>query len=711
MYERHADLLPEGPARIRAAATARSAAAMLGPPDLDRYGTAFAPDIEFVDHRTGGFPPGRGAAHMRRHFRVLFELAADVSVGVDDILCLQSDGLLIRWRTSGTERAGGGAYARDFLLIWLFGPDGLVTRIEHFDTDREAEALARFDEVAAGASRSAPRRQRRVRANAACANAARVDAAVAARNVAAFPALLTEDTESVHHPTGVTYDRHAVLSTLRSLVRAEDATLQHEPLATLDESLALCRARMSFGGLRHEGAPFGAVDSENLVLVDVDAQGYRRRTEFFAPDRLGDAIVRLYARYAELCADAAGARAAATARSVAAVLGPFDLDRYAAGIAADVEFVDHRSVGFPSGRGRHELLRSIGTLLETANDAATRVDDVLAARPDALLMRWTTSGTDRVSGGPFEWQFLRLCVFGADGLLTRAEQFDVDRDAEALARFDELTAATPASHFANAAARAAARFERCWREGDWEGVVETFAPTIRLIDRRSLTGLDLEGGEVIAGLRIVYEIARSRWEGELLATRGERLALLRWRVKAEYDASGPAEVGFVGLVEVDATGRWALHINFDLDALDAAYAELDDRYAAGEAASFGRVAAAMQGFRSAFASRDWDALAAQLAPELVVDDHRLLGWETLHGPAAYIQALRSLIDLAPDARFRLDHVTMSDRGYLVISTWVGTREGGAFEAPSLVVAELDGLGRIHRFDQYDMDQLDQARAR
>lgn len=93
-----------------------------------------------------------------------------------------------------------------------------------------------------------------------------------------------------------------------------------------------------------------------------------------------------------------------------------------------------------------------------------------------------------------------------------------------------------------------------------------------------------------------------------------------------------------------------------------------------------------------------------------MNDHRLLGWETLSGPAAYVQALKSLVDLAPDVRLRIDHIRMSDPGFLYVTTWLGTREGGAFETPSVIVCELDGLGRIRRFDQYELDQLDAARA-
>ena len=58
-------------------------------------------------------------------------------------------------------------------------------------------------------------------------------------------------------------------------------------------------------------------------------------------------------------------------------------------------------------------------------------------------MRWTNFGTERAGGGAYEQHFLMLLVFGADGLLTRNELFDVDRDDEALARFDELTAEPP----------------------------------------------------------------------------------------------------------------------------------------------------------------------------------------------------------------------------------------------------------------------------
>ena len=107
-------------------------------------------------------------------------------------------------------------------------------------------------------------------------------------------------------------------------------------------------------------------------------------------------------------------------------------------------------------------------------------------------------------------------------------------------------------------------------------------------------------------------------------------------------------------------------------------------------------------FGNAVASRDWDALVDALSPDLEVYDHRRLGWEPLRGPQAYVDALRALVDLAPDVRLRLDRILeVADHAVLYSTAWEGTRDGGSFEEPSLIVAELDDAGRIRRFDQYD----------
>jgi len=204
--------------------------------------------------------------------------------------------------------------------------------------------------------------------------------------------------------------------------------------------------------------------------------------------------------------------------------------------------------------------------------------------------------------------------------------------------------------------------------------------------------------------------ARSRWQFELLATRGERLALLRVEITSEVGDGGSALGELLWLVEVDANGRRVLLVTFDPEDIDAAYAELDDRYQAGEAAC-DRRAAVTRAFVGAFATRDWSTMAGLLAPDIEVHDHRLLGWEPLRGRAAYRHALEMLVELAPDVRLRIDHVRMVGSGFLCVTRWLGTHEGGVFEAPSITVSEIDGVSRARRFDQYDIDQMDEAWAR
>src|SRR5262249_26867672 len=157
---------------------------------------------------------------------------------------------------------------------------------------------------------------RRVRQNAATANAARVEAAIAARDFDAIAACFVDLCEVIDHANGATYDREGTLTTWRSLLKVRDATYRQGPPATPGNSLALCRQCTSAPGVAGKRFDVGAYEIEQLALIEVDAGGRRRRTEILAADHLGDAVVRLYECYAELLPDgAARARAAATARS------------------------------------------------------------------------------------------------------------------------------------------------------------------------------------------------------------------------------------------------------------------------------------------------------------------------------------------------------------------------------------------------------------
>src|SRR5262249_27598687 len=219
LYERYAELLSDGPERTRATATARPVAVWGGPPDLDRFAASVAPRFECMDRRVFGTWSARGAEEWLQHWRLQLDLVTGGGPRIEDVLALEPAAYLIRATYAGTNLASGGAYENHLLALFVLGADGLLERAEAFEGDAEADALARFDELTAEAarfagepSRAAERGERRVRANAATANAVRTDAAIAARDADALPTLCADSSEVVDHVRGVTYDRRGLLA-------------------------------------------------------------------------------------------------------------------------------------------------------------------------------------------------------------------------------------------------------------------------------------------------------------------------------------------------------------------------------------------------------------------------------------------------------------------------------------------------------------------
>ena len=90
----------------------------------------------------------------------------------------------------------------------------------------------------------------------------------------------------------------------------------------------------------------------------------------------------------------------------------------------------------------------------------------------------------------------------------------------------------------------------------------------------------------------------------VIATRGERLALDRARFSGCDQQPEAFNIELLSIVEIDADERIAAVVVFDLDDFDAAIAELDARYLAGEAAAHAHTWSVItQGFRRAQPAR------------------------------------------------------------------------------------------------------------
>jgi tetratricopeptide (TPR) repeat protein len=711
LYERHAELLPEGPSRTRAAVTARSFAVTLGPPNLGHYVASFADDIAWDDHRTMGFGSLRGRDAVVRGFRTLFEMSEYLEIRVEDVLGLEPRALLTRWTVTGTDRAAGTAFERRFLQAWTCDRDGRLNRVEQFDADREDEALARFGELAA---ESLERPARRVRPNAATANAARMDAAVAARDLDAFYALFADDAVQVHHPTGTSFAEREARRAYKAMLAAESLAFGHEPLATLGDSLALCYGGVSFAATAQGFGVFaGAANMDSLAVLETDSRGLRARTEFFALDRLGDAIARLYERYAESLPDGPErTRAAGAPRWLATIGQPVDLERFAAAYAPSIEYVDHRFLGVGAWRGADHLIRGVQAMLELTADSVTRVDDILDLRPGCLLVRATNVGTERAHGGAYERPALLLWTFGPDGLLTHLEQFDVGREADALARLDAVTAESIAPRFSNAALRSVEEMERCWTARDWPGLVALFAADYRSDDRRSVVGLPLSGQDFFVNLRAMFDLPKSRWRLDPLATRGDTLALLHSQLSGEAYGGGEVVFEHLSLVELDGAGLRKSSAVFDVEDLDTAYAELDRRFAAGEGAPHLELLVNLRAHLQAVSANDMDAVRRILPADLTVTSHRkLASWGKTLSRDEYLASYAGLGDFGDlVTQVRADHLLISRTAGLVVSTGRGTFGGSAFERPLVTVFAHDG-SRSRSLEEFDLEQLAAARAR
>ena len=120
---------------------------------------------------------------------------------------------------------------------------------------------------------------------------------------------------------------------------------------------------------------------------------------------------------------------------------------------------------------------------------------------------------------------------------------------------------------------------------DWDAVAQMTAEDVSVDDRRRVVNAGvLRGRDAnIESTQATVDVGFTMTMVGALATRGERLALIRVRVSGR-DAE-TIQNDALNIVEIDAEERIAGNVVFDLDDFDAAFAELDARYIAGEAAA------------------------------------------------------------------------------------------------------------------------------
>jgi hypothetical protein len=201
---------------------------------------------------------------------------------------------------------------------------------------------------------------------------------------------------------------------------------------------------------------------------------------------------------------------------------------------------------------------------------------------------------------------------------------------------------------------------------------------------------------VIANMQALAEAAAD--VTSVIATRGERLALSRIRSPNRDPGQGEFGVEMLNIVEIDTDERILSHVHYDKDDIDAAFAELDARYLAGEAAPYANTWSAIAGAYVAFNRHEIPA-----TPDWANVDHRRA---TTVAPGDMAANIRATWDVAPNISRSIEAVHRLDNlGAVVTHTAYGTSREG-FDAEWRLVALLtftgDLISRAELFDEADL---------
>jgi hypothetical protein len=645
---------------------------------LNRHELASTPpDWVYVDHHRLALWQGDFTANML----AAWEVMPDWRIRIETVHRLTHLGAVITAVASGSSREGFDAEEPGIALVTV--REGAINRFEYFDvTDLDA-ALAKFDEL----NRQAARPE-----NMATRLHARLNAAFAARDWNAMAQLVTHDTSSDDRRPivggGLRSGRDNVIDDWRAIAGVGVKNITSTVIATRGEHLALGR----YGFVGHDQRP-EAYHTEVLGIVECDGDHRMTACVMLDIDEIKAAFDELEARYV-------AGEAARHAHTWTLVTNAFAAmnRREMPETRPDWVTTDRRRLSMidPTSRDQYLSAAIDVTQLGVYVEEVHRLTD--AGAVVSWQSRWTTP-----EGFDAEWRGISVLTFDGD-LVARCELFD-DADLEvALERFDELTPDVP--RLANAASNAYKRYNAHFVAREWDAMAEIVADDVLTDDRRRVVSGGIQSGRAAqaADMRAVAGVGVKSIESSVIATRGDRLALIRARVAGDErpDAFG---IELLIVVGIDEDGRLVAGILFDLDDIDAASAELEARYVAGEAAAHSQTWSVI--------ARTYVALNRHEIPETIADtmhvDHRQI--ITIE-PSEMGETISAAWELLPDLRMYVEAVhLLTGFGAVVTSKSYGTSQDGfAAEWRMLHVLRIDG-DRISRLELFDESDLDAALAR
>jgi hypothetical protein len=657
-----------------AAACARTWSAIIGAHTAFNRRELPPPNTDLIDHR----PVVTVADKPAKNIRDMWEFTPDLKIHIESVHRLSERGGVVTQVSRGTSQAGFQAEWRDVELIAVEGD--LVRRCEVFGEGDLDAAIAQFENL--------PPQKSRLE-NAASLVFERFCASLAARDWDTLAEMFTADISNEDRRRVVNAEiragRDSVIEDLQASVNVIGiAYTTAHVIGTRGERLVLIRAHLGSNDRPEE------VEFDVLQLTEIDDDDRVAAVVTFDADDLDAAFQEIDARYlanepppsAHAYSVVGGAYAALNRREI-----PSTTPDWANG--------DHRKGATVAPGDLVEFVRAAWELegeLYNYIEAVHRI-----GRLGAVVTR-VTIGTSRDEFDA-EWRTIDLMTVDGD-LVSRFEMYDVSDLDKALARFDELAEHKPALE--NAATRIWTQLAAAYNRRDLDDFMSLTTGGGSLYDRRKGLQSVSTGQAKRKNLEAILVLSPTSWRlsAELIAVRGSRLSLCHVRWDDVDAVDGPTSIELLAVTEVDNSGLLHEAVSFDLDNTEAAFAELEARYVAGEAAPHSGCWSAITAICS--------TLNGQELPETTA------GWVSLDhrraastAPGDWTADLRAAWQQAPDIDFHISAVhRLSDVGAVVTGMADGTSREG-FEAEwrliSLLMVDDDKLSRIEVFDEGDLD--------
>ena len=630
------------------------------------------PDCVSIDHRrTRAFAPGGLTAYMR----ATWDLAPDVKAYIEAVHRLNDLGAVVTHVVRGTSQEGFDAEWREVILLTFEGD--LVNRGEIFDEADLDAALASFEELR---PRTPPLE------NAASRVDKRFQACFAARDWDVMAKGLSdgfsiEDRRRVVN-MGNAHGRDAEL-TVHAYATVGTENVKSTVIATRAQRLALNHYRFSGRDQRPD-----AFRVEMLAVVEIDADERMAAVVVFDADDIDAAFEELDARYL-------AGEAAAHARTWSVIArGNAAANRNAKlPMTQDSSMIDHR---LRTTLNADRITACVRATWDLTPELHMFIESVHQLNDVGTVVTHASRGT---SQDDFEGEWRQITLFTVDGdLCNRCEIFDEDDLGTALARFTELQ--TQARRVENAASQVAERFLGHFAVSDWHAMAEILADNFFNDDRRPLVSFGVLHGRdaQMANMRAVAELLSTDVTSTVIATRAARLALVRLGFSVRGQGPDAFQIEVLGVVGIDIEDRIAAFVVFDLDDIDAAFAELDARYLAGEAAAHAQMWSLVV---AAYAAFDRHELPAA---DWVTIDHRRA---TPFASSTMTESLRAIWDLTPALKIYIEAVhRLNSFGAVITHEGHGSSQEGfdaEWRAIDLLTVEGDRITACEIFDEADLD--------